>query len=91
MAEGFLACAGMGLGGEGVGWTHLVRLPGGLRPCLRSSGPRALSATDLDLSLLQLAGVGSDLVGRVASHGVAWVLVRCEVGVGGSRRALRLG
>ena len=57
---------GVDLGREGVGWTHLVRLPGDFRPCLRSSGPRALSAMDLDLSLLQLAGVGSDLEGQVA-------------------------
>ena len=40
---------------------HLVRLPGGLMVCLRSSGPRVFSATDLDLSLLELEGVGSDL------------------------------
>ena len=29
--------------------------------CLRSSGLRVFSATDLDLSLLELEGVGSDL------------------------------
>ena len=75
---GFLACAGVGLGRGGwvggVGLRHLVRLPGGFRPCLRSSGPRALSATDLDLSLLELEGVGSDLEGRVAG------LAKCEGG-----------
>ena len=62
------------MAGEGVGWTHLVRLPGGFRPCLRSSGPRALLPMDLDLSLLELEGVGSDLEGHVAG------LAKCEGG-----------
>ena len=53
-----------------MGWTYLVRLPGGFRLCLRLSGPRALLAMELDLSLLQLAGVGLDLEGRVAWCGV---------------------
>ena len=70
MAEGFLDCAEVGVGGGGEGLTNLGRLPEGFKPCLRSSGPKALSATDLDLSLLQLAGAGSDLEGRDACCGV---------------------
>ena len=63
-------CKGVGVGRGGEGSANLGRLPGDFRQCLRSSWPKALSATDLDLSLLQLAGAGSDLEGRDACSGV---------------------
>ena len=67
----FLKNPGADVVWEEVGSTNLVHLLGGFKPCLRLSGPKALSATDLDLSLLQLAGAGSDLEGRDACCGVS--------------------
>ena len=84
-AEGFLDRKGFGEGG-GEGLTNFGRLPGCIRPCLRSSLHRTLSEADLDLSRLPLVGARSDLDGQGACCGVPGGFEGPGVGGGDSRR-----